>query len=218
MQNRIIEEKEKLISYLVKEGILKTPEIINAFSKVPREEFVLEEYKEHSYADVPLPILYSQTISQPTTVAIMTEALEPKKGDKILEIGAGSGYQAAILAEIVKEEGRVYTIERIGELVDFARRNIQKVGYKNVEVILGDGSIGLKEKAPFDRIIVTACAPKIPNSLIEQLANNGIMVIPTGAIMQLQHLLKIKKEGKRLRKEDLGFFAFVPLIGKEGFK
>jgi protein-L-isoaspartate(D-aspartate) O-methyltransferase len=216
--NRIIEEKEKLISYLVKEGILKTPEIINAFYKVAREEFVLEEYREHSYADVPLPILYSQTISQPTTVAIMTEALEPKRGNKILEIGAGSGYQAAILAEIVKEEGKVYTIERIKELVDFARKNIEKVGYKNVEVILGDGSIGLKEKAPFDRIIVTACAPKIPNSLIEQLKDNGIIVIPTGAIMQLQHLLKIKKEGKKLRKEDLGFFAFVPLIGKEGFK
>jgi protein-L-isoaspartate(D-aspartate) O-methyltransferase len=218
MQNRIITEKEKLISYLVKEGILKTPEIINSFYKVAREEFVLEEYREHSYADVPLPILYSQTISQPTTVAIMTEALEPKKGNKILEIGAGSGYQAAILAEIVKEEGKVYTIERIEELVDFARKNIEKVGYKNVEVILGDGSIGLKEKAPFDRIIVTACAPKIPNSLIEQLKDNGIMVIPTGPIMQLQHLLKIKKEGKKLRKEDLGFFAFVPLIGKEGFK
>ncbi|MCW1296196.1 MAG: protein-L-isoaspartate(D-aspartate) O-methyltransferase [Candidatus Parvarchaeota archaeon] len=218
MQDRLAEEKERLLSYLVKEGILKTPEIIRAFYKVEREKFVLEQYKEYSYADTPLPILYSQTISQPTTIAIMTEALEPKKGNKILEVGAGSGYQAAILAEIVGDSGKIYTIERISELVDFARRNLNNAGYRNVEVYCGDGSIGLREKAPFDRIIVTACAPKIPNSLIEQLVDGGIMVIPVGPITHIQRLFKIKKEGKRIKTKDLGFFAFVPLIGREGFK
>ena len=144
----------------------------------------------------------------------MTEALQPHKGDKVLEIGTGSGYQAAILAEIVKP-GKVYTIERIKELVEFAKKNLRN--YKNVEVIHGDGSEGLKEKAPFDCIIVTACAPKIPEVLVDQLSFGGRMVIPVGEKEHLQRLMLIIKK-KNIEKIDLGPFVFVPLIGKYGFK
>lgn len=205
------EKKRALIDYLVREGILKSKEIINAFKTVLREEFVLPEYREYAYIDEPLPILAGQTISQPTTVAIMTEALEPARGQKILEVGTGSGYQAAILSKIVGPKGKIYTIERIPELYKFAVKNLQS--YKNVEVILGDGSKGYQAAAPYDRIIVTAAAPKIPKSLFDQLKEGGIMLIPIGFGLS-QKMYKIRKIKNKMQKEDLGYFVFVPLVGE----
>lgn len=201
--------KEELFSSLKKSFNKK---IIGAFKTVPRENFVLKEYKTQAYEDIALPILAGQTISQPTTVAIMTEALEVKEGQKILEIGTGSGYQAAILSRLVKDQGKIFTTEIIEELVAFAKKNLKT--YKNVKVIHSDGSIGLKQKAPFDRIIVTAACPKIPNELTNQLKKDGILVAPVGGRFS-QKLIKYQKKDNKT--EILGDFIFVPLTGKKGF-
>lgn len=210
-----MEENKKMVDILVARGVLRTESIIKAFENVDRKNFCVDEHKEIAYIDRPLPILAEQTISQPTTVALMTEAIRPSKGDNVLEIGAGSGYQAAILAEIVKP-GKVYTIERIEELAKFAENNLKE--YTNVEIIHGDGSKGLEEKAPFDCIIVTAGAPKVPEVLKKQLNVNGKLIIPVGKNTYTQRMKLIinKKEG--FEEIDLGPFAFVPLIGKHGFK
>ena len=206
------EKKHDLINSLVQEGILKTKEIIEAFRKVPREEFVLPRYKDFAYVDEPLPIIKGQTISQPYTVAVMTEALQPEKGQKILEIGAGSGYQASILAEIVGKKGTIITVERIKELADFATKNLQKCGYANVFIINADGTEGWKKEAPYDRIIVTASSPDMPKPLIEQLKICGKMVIPIE-----DHMYLVEKITKtKIEKTFLGYYAFVPLIGKFG--
>ena len=139
-------KKEMLINSLINEGILRTPEIIEAFRRVRREDFVLPQYREHAYVDEPLPIMEGQTISQPLTVAAMTEALQPKAGQKILEVGAGSGYQAAVLAEIVGQKGKIITLERLRALVEFARKNLRICGYTNAVVIEGDGTLGYENR------------------------------------------------------------------------
>jgi len=212
-------DKEELIASMISSGALKTKQVIDAFEKVKREEFCLPEYRKEAYEDRPLPIIAGQTISQPTTVAIMTGALDLKEGQKVLEIGAGSGYQAAIIAEVIGKQGKLYTIERIKELADFAKKNLMKEGYRNVKIILGDGSLGLKSEAPFDRIIVTACSPKVPNSLKEQLKIGGKMVIPVGPEHHGQDMLVLTKKSKDEFEEwNIGPFSFVPLIGKEGWK
>lgn len=208
-------KKKALIDYLIKENILKDKRIIQSFKKVPREDFILPEYRQYAYVDEPLPILAKQTISQPTTIAIMTEALEPKPGQKILEIGAGSGYQAALLSEIVGPKGQIITIERIPQLHKFASKNLKS--YKNIKVILGDGSKGYAQAAPYDRIIVTACSPKVPKVLFQQLKEGGILLVPVGKTLLNQKILKIRKvQGKQVT-EDLGYFVFVPLVGEMGF-
>jgi protein-L-isoaspartate(D-aspartate) O-methyltransferase len=205
-------KKEQLISNLISCGILKTKSIIDAFRRVKREDFVTMQYKNYSYVDEPLPILEGQTISQPYTVAAMTEALQPEKGQRILEVGTGSGYQAAILAEIVGKSGKIVTTERLERLVDFASSNLRKAGYTNVVVVNCDGSRGYEKEAPYDRIIVTASSPDIPKPLIEQLKVSGILVIPVG-----DELLAIRKiDEKKIEKSFLGYYAFVPLIGKYG--
>jgi protein-L-isoaspartate(D-aspartate) O-methyltransferase len=197
--------KEALLIYWKTSGIITKDAILRVFKKVPRENFVLKEYKEEAYLDEPLPIGHGQTISQPTTVAIMTSALEPKAGQKVLEIGTGSGYQAAILSELVGKKGKVYTIERISALAKFAKKNLQN--YKNVIVVHADGTKGLPKEAPFDRIIVTAAATELPISLFNQLKERGIMVLPIE-----DHLYKIRKIKGKPIMEDLGLFVFVPLI------
>jgi len=201
--------KEDLINKLISTGALKTPEIIEAFRKVPREEFVLPELRQDAYKDIPLPILAGQTISQPTTVAIMVEALKPKRDHKVLEIGSGSGYQAAILAELVKE---VYTVERIKELVEFSKRNLERCGYHNVKVIWGDGRNGYPEAAPYDGIIVTAAAFIIPTALKEQLKIGGRLVVPVGLPHRCRMLVYEKVGETEFNIEDLGYFSFVPLL------
>ena len=203
-------KRNELVDKIIQAGYLKTDTVIQAFRKIQRENFVLPEHKDYAYADEPLPIFKNQTISQPSTVAIMTEALKAGKGNNILEIGAGSGYQAAVLSEIVGTKGRVVTIERHNELAEFAKKNL--IDRKNVVVIEGDGTLGYYEFAPYDRIIVTAEAPDIPKSLLDQLKDKGLLVIPIGNEMFI-----IEKKGNKIKKKSLGYFAFVPLVGKHGY-
>lgn len=211
------DQRRKLIRRLIRDGVLKSNKVIKAMLKVPREEFVLPRNKDLAYSDMPLPIGYGQTISAPHMVAIMTEALDPNTGDKVLEIGTGSGYQAAILAEIVGDSGHVWTIERIKELAEFARSNLAKLSYlKRVDVICGDGTLGYPEGAPYDRIIVTAAAPKIPEPLIQQLKDGGRLVIPVGDLF-IQHLLIIQKENGKIKQSVSVPCVFVPLVGKYGY-
>ncbi len=206
------EERKAMVELLRKRGI-KDENVLRAMEKVPRHLFVPEAFIHYAYDDSALPIGCSQTISQPYTVACMTEALEVKPGDKILEVGTGSGYQAAILAEM---GAQVFTIERYEELLKTALEKLSKLGY-NVIGTVGDGSIGWSDFAPYDGIIVTAAAPKLPNSLVKQLKVGGRLVIPIGDL-EVQELYIVKKidENKLNIKKKFGF-KFVPLIGKEGW-
>ncbi len=205
-------DKKRLLDYLIRTKILKTESVIKAFEQVPREKFIPADLDRCAYVDEPLPLFEGQTISQPYTVAFMTEALEPKAGQKVLEIGTGSGYQAALLSRIVK---KVVTIERLESLYDFARKNLKS--YKNIKVICADGSRGYKKAAPYDRIIVTCAAPEIPKPLFEQLKEKGIMILPIGASTFNQKLVRVRKIRGKKEEEYLGPFVFVPLVGKFGF-
>ncbi|NIO22886.1 MAG: protein-L-isoaspartate(D-aspartate) O-methyltransferase [Candidatus Aenigmarchaeota archaeon] len=200
-------EKERLIKNLMDQGYLRTKKVISVFGKIPREEFVMESDRAFAYADYPLSILSGQTISAPHMVAIMTELLEPETKDKVLEIGAGSGYQAAILSKLVK---KIYSIEVDPELVSFARSNLSKASVKNVEVIMGDGSKGYEKAKPYDKILVTCATPEIFDSWISQLKMNGILLAPVGGGFY-QELMKIRKTKKGLEKKNHGGCAFVPL-------
>lgn len=193
---------------------IKDPRVIEAMRKVPRHRFIEEALYSQAYSDYPLPIGEKQTISQPYIVALMTEALGLKGAERVLEIGAGSGYQTAILAELAH---KVYSIERINNLVIRARRTLDALGYRNVIIKFADGTLGWKEEAPFDAIIVTAGAPAIPPLLIDQLASSGRLVIPVGDRWS-QSLIRIIKEGDKIREEDLGGVRFVSLIGECGWK
>lgn len=202
-----------LVNYLIRNGVLKSEEIINAFLKIDRIDFIRDENKFEAYADYPLPIGYGQTISQPWTVAFMLELLQPQEENKVLDVGFGSGWTTCLLAEIVGEKGKVYGIEIIPEIFDFGKKNIEKYNFikkKIVEVKRGDGSKGWKEYAPFDRILVSASADEIPQNLIDQLNLNGILVIPdkTG-INQI-----IKKENGQIEKYHYYGFSFVPLVSE----
>jgi len=210
---------EELRKKMVEEQIIgrdvKDEKVIKAMLKVPREKFVSEELRRYAYEDSPLEIGEGQTISQPYMVAKMTELLNLKGNEKILEIGTGSGYQTAILAEIAKE---ICTIERIKILLERARKTLNELGYRNIKFKLGDGTLGWEEEAPFDRIIITAAAPSFPEPLKKQLKINGIAVLPEGTKFN-QWLVVYKKIGKNeFLKEKLFLCAFVPLIGKYGFK
>lgn len=211
----MLKRKQKLIEYWESTKLIKNKSVIAAFKKVKRELFVLEDYKSEAYEDYPLPILKGQTISQPTTVMIMLDALEVKQGMKVLEIGAGSGYNAAMLSALVGSKGKVFTTEIVPELVDFAKSNIKKAGIRNVTVIKSDGSQGYKQDAPYDRIICTAAAPKIPEVLVDQLKEKGVLLIPVGPHYG-QHMIRATKVKGELLTEDLGEFMFVPLKGKFG--
>ena len=198
---------------IIERGI-KDKRVIEAMKKIPRHLFVPEEIIDEAYDDRALPIGHGQTISQPYIVALMTELLELKGNEKVLEIGTGSGYQAAILAELTRE---VHTIERVSALAEEAIKKFEKLGYQNVKVYIKDGTEGLIEEAPFDRIIITAATPDVPQPLIEQLNEKGIIVAPVGERYS-QHMLKAIKKGKELEKHYLIPVAFVPLIGKYGWK
>ena len=209
---------EELRRKMVEEQIIargiKDKKVISAFLKVPREEFVPEDLRKYAYIDSPLSIGEGQTISQPYIVALMTEALKLKGGEKVLEIGTGSGYQSAILAEIGCE---VYSVERIESLAKKAENILRKLGY-NVKIKIGDGTLGWKEYSPYDRIIVTAAGPKIPDTLLFQLSENeGRLIMPVGDRF-FQDLILVIKRGKEIEKINLGGCQFVPLIGKEGWE
>lgn len=190
------------------------PLVLDAFRQVPRHRFVPDALVPHAYEDRPLPIGYGQTISQPYIVAKMTELLEPKKGHRALEIGTGSGYQAAILSRLVAD---VYTVEIVNPLGTQARERLAALGHKNVEVRVGDGYYGWPEKAPFDRIVVTAAADHVPPPLIQQLKPGGRLVVPIGNPFQTQRLVLVTKgsNGPRdIRIQDIMPVRFVPLVSR----
>ena len=189
--------------------------VLRAMEKIRRDIFVLRSYKGRSYEDTALPLIKNQTISQPYTVAYMLQELELKKGLKVLEIGAGSGYNAALIAEIVKP-GKLYTIEIVKELVKLSRDNLKKAKVNNVRIIEGDGSKGYEKEAEYDRIIFTASAPEIPSPLKDQLKDNGIILGPVGGDYG-QSMIKCKKSKKGFDCQNLGGFIFVPLKGKYGW-
>jgi protein-L-isoaspartate(D-aspartate) O-methyltransferase len=200
-------------SQLIPRGI-RNERVLDAMRRVPRHLFVEEVIRHSAYDDMALPIGEGQTISQPYMVAIMTELLDLKGTEKVLEIGTGSGYQAAILAELAKE---VYTIERIPVLTKRAEDTLTSLAYANIHLNTADGTVGWPEEAPFDRIIITAASPKIPDPLIEQLAINGILLLPMGSKYS-QRLLKITKTDQGTTEEYHTPCVFVPLIGEHGWK
>jgi protein-L-isoaspartate(D-aspartate) O-methyltransferase len=191
---------------------IKNQKVLDAFRKVERHKFIPEDLRNNSYSDYPLPIGEGQTISQPYMVALMTECLGLTGGDKILEIGTGSGYQAAILAELAKE---VYTIERFDSLAKRAEGVLNELGYKNIKIKVGDGTLGWPEEAPFDKIIITAATPRVPLPLTEQLKENGKLVLPLGESFS-QILTVIEKRKDKLETLEVCGCVFVPLVGKYG--
>jgi len=188
--------------------------VLAALGEVPRETFVAPHLAEFAYSDAPLPIAAGQTISQPYIVGLMIALAEVRRGDRVLEIGAGSGYASAVLSRIVD---RVYGIERHGELVEDARRALDHLGYDNVQIEQRDGTLGWPQHAPYDAILVAAGSPDIPQSLLEQLAPGGRLVIPVGDQYRAQHLLRVRESGGDFSREDFGAVAFVPLIGAQGW-
>jgi protein-L-isoaspartate(D-aspartate) O-methyltransferase len=206
-RSKMVEEQ------IISRGI-KDPRVIAAMEKVPRHLFVEEALQSQAYGDHPLPIGEKQTISQPYMVALMTEALQLKERERVLEIGAGSGYQTAILAELAE---KVYSIERIRSLAIKARQLLYELGHYNVEIKIFDGTYGWVEEAPFDAIIVTAGAPNIPEPLLNQLAMGGRLVIPVGDAY-VQDLIRVTKMKEGIKREDLGGCRFVKLVGRYGWE
>jgi protein-L-isoaspartate(D-aspartate) O-methyltransferase len=200
-------------SQLVSRGI-KDAKVLLAMRKVPRHRFVEEALISQAYGDHPLPIGEKQTISQPYIVALMTEALELKGTERVLEIGTGSGYQTAILAELAE---KVYSVERIYPLSVKARRLLDELGYLNVVLKVGDGTLGWKEEAPFDAVIVTAGSPDVPQPLVDQLAVGGRLVIPVGDRYS-QSLVRVARTKEGIKKSDLGGCRFVNLVGQHGWQ
>ncbi len=189
--------------------------VLDAFLRVPRHEFVWPVDAPSAYGDHPMPIGHGQTISQPYMVALMTEKLDLRGDEKVLEIGTGSGYQAAILSLLARE---VWTVERIPELHERAKKTLERLGFDNVRAVLGDGTLGLPSEAPFDRIIVTAAAPAVPDELVEQLAPGGVAVVPVGdRMLQRLTILRKSEDGHVEREEDVPC-VFVPLIGRKGWR
>ena len=199
--------RQQLVNVIIAKGITDK-DVLKAIGKVPRHLFMDSGFLDHAYQDKPFPIAADQTISQPYTVAFQTELLQIKKGDKVLEIGTGSGYQAAILCEL---GAKVYSIERQLELFKKANIFLPKLGYNTKKLIFGDGYKGLKDEAPFDGIIVTAGAPFVPKALMSQLKIGGRLVIPVGNDVQVMTLF-IRKDIKEFEKHELGEFRFVPLL------
>ncbi len=193
---------------------IRDKRLLEAMAQVPRHLFVPPKYQNLAYEDQPLPIGFGQTISQPYMVATMIEALELKGDEVVLEVGAGSGYQAAILSLLAK---KVYSLEIIPELAQMARERLRRLGYENVEVLVTDGSLGWEGGAPYDAIVVAAAAPEVPQALVRQLKEGGRMVLPVGEPF-LQSCMRGRKKGGKMYLEDLGACSFVPLVGEEGWR
>ena len=206
-KNKNIDRMEFLLT-LRRRGITNAA-VLRAMDEVPREMFVDEDTKQQAYQDHALPIACGQTISQPYVVAYMTELLELQSHHRVLEIGTGSGYQAAVISRIA---ARVVSIERYRTLAEKARRTFDRIGYTNIAVILGDGFAGAPSLAPFDRIVVTAAAETVPEALIEQLADDGIMVLPVGPRNAPQHIVRLRRTAEGIEREQLIAVRFVPLV------
>jgi protein-L-isoaspartate(D-aspartate) O-methyltransferase len=214
MNNPVISREIMLSRDLAGRGI-GDPKVLAAMRLVPREEFVPAEFKEQAYGDYPLPIDEGQTISQPYIVAYMAECLELSHGDRVLEIGTGSGYSAAVLSRIAAE---VYTLERVDSLARSAGERLKRLGYDNIWIFVGDGTLGWPRLAPYDAIIVTAGAPRVPKPLLEQLAVGGRLLLPVGPDRLGQTLIRVRREDEnRYREEWLLAVQFVPLVGAEGW-
>ncbi len=200
--------RKRLVSELAAAGI-KDKKVLDAIEKIPRHYFMDSTFEEDAYENKPFPIGRGQTISNPYTVAYQTELLELKEGDKVLEIGTGSGYQAAVLAEL---KAKVYSIERHQPLSDQAKKVLEFAGYGDVQAFFGDGFAGLPLEAPFDKILITAAAPEIPNQLLQQLKINGVIIIPFGE-GDRQQMIRIKRLGNSdYEKETFDYFTFVPML------
>lgn len=212
-----MDQKTDLLKFW-KENFHFTDLELDAFNEIRREDFVNGQLKSAAYKDTPLPLMRGKTISQPTTVMIMTHALELEPGHRVFEVGTGSGYQTAIIAKIIGENGMVYTTEVVPELVGFARENLNKAGIRNVSVYEDDGSAGMKDKSPFDRIIITAACREFPKPLLEQLKTDGIIVGPVGREHEQEMVRGIKDSKGHLQLEFLGQFLFTPMHGKYGFE
>jgi protein-L-isoaspartate(D-aspartate) O-methyltransferase len=204
--------RNKLVRIIRGKGITD-PAVLDAVARVPRHVFFDEALLDHAYQDKAFPIGEGQTISQPYTVAFQTQLLKVRPGDKVLEVGTGSGYQACILLEL---GARLYTIEYNRKLSELAKKMLDGMGY-HPHFIVGDGSKGYPAKAPFDRILVTAGAPSVPDTLTDQLAEGGILVIPVGD-RDRQKMIRITRQSGKLHKEEFDYFAFVPLLGEKGWK
>jgi protein-L-isoaspartate(D-aspartate) O-methyltransferase len=215
--DRYKKQRTRMVEAQIKARAINDPRVLKAMEIIPRHLFVDEGLIEQAYSDNPLPIGEKQTISQPYIVALMTQALELRGKERILEIGTGSGYQTAILAHLAD---RVFSIERIAALATRARKILDQLNYYNVAIRVGDGSYGWKEEAPFDAIITTAAAPKIPQYLIEQLVVGGRLVAPVGSreVQTLYKLTRLAQDSSQIKKEDLGGCRFVSLIGESGWK
>ena len=203
--------REQMVKWQIEDRGVKDKDVLRAMDAVPRHEFVPPEYLDQAYADHPLPIGYGQTISQPYIVAVMTELLHLRRDSRVLEIGTGSGYQAAILAQLVQE---VYTVEIIEPLCKQAQERLSRPGYMNVQARCADGYYGWEEHAPYDAIIVTAAPDHIPQPLVNQLADGGRMVIPVGPPGFYQVLWLVERRGQEIRSERIIDVAFVPLTGE----
>ena len=207
------DERLKMVEYQIAARGIRNPRVLSAMREIPRHLFVPPPYDKSAYEDCPLPIGNGQTISQPYIVASMTELLALQPTDRVLEIGTGCGYQAAVLAALVR---RVTTIERIPEVARLAKENLATVGSKNVEVIVGDGTVGYPQKAPYEGIIITAATPSVPEPLVEQLAEGGRLVAPVGG-RDIQELIRLIKKDGSIIEEHHGGVRFVPLIGQCGW-
>ncbi len=208
--------RSEMVHRLERLGFLRDPRVARAMGAVPRHLFVPEDLAAVAYVDEPLPLGKGQTISAPHMVAMMLEAIDLWPGQRVLEVGTGSGYHAALAARLVAPGGLVFTLERIPELAERAEANFRASGAEGVEVVVGDGSLGLPDRAPFDRILVTAASPSTPPPLVEQLAVGGRLIIPIGSPYS-QDLVLLEKDEKGVHTTDLGGCAFVPLVGRYGF-
>jgi protein-L-isoaspartate(D-aspartate) O-methyltransferase len=207
------ETRESMVKMQLESRDVRDLRVLEAFRRVPRDRFVLSADLDQAYEDHPLPIGHGQTISQPYMVGLMTQCLELIGSERVLEIGTGSGYQTAILCELAQD---VFSVERIEPLSERAALTLQYLGYSNVHLKLGDGTLGWREHAPFDRIIVTAAAPEMPKSLTEQLAPEGVLVIPVGPV-GMQTLMVMRKHAGETESESVCDCVFVKLIGEEGY-
>jgi protein-L-isoaspartate(D-aspartate) O-methyltransferase len=205
--------RQRLIAQLRREGI-RDERVLDAIRAVPREAFVPDEYREQAYDNIPLPIGAGQTISQPLVVALMTQALSLRGDERVLEVGTGSGYQAAVLSRLA---ARILSVERLPALAERARRTLDRLGCRNVEIHVSNGSLGWPAAAPYDGIIVTAAAPAVPTPLVEQLADSGRLVVPVGT-RAAQELVVVTRRGTATETRRLGPVRFVPLVGEAGWQ
>lgn len=208
------DERSRMVEHQIRSRGITNPRVLEAMRNIPRHFFIPAPYDKSAYEDAPLPIGNGQTISQPYIVALMTELLDPYPEDRVLEIGAGSGYQAAILSMLVQH---VTTIERIPAVAELARKNLEKLGLKDIDIIVGDGTRGYPEHAPFDGIIITAATPEIPQPLIDQLTVGGILVAPVGG-REIQELITLSRNESGIVRSSHGGVRFVPLIGEYGWE